>query len=239
MRILLVEDDLSLGEGLRTALRRAAYSVDWLHDGAAALNAIRDDQGRAEIDLVVLDLGLPRMDGIEVIRAARRIGAQVPILVLSARERAADRTLGLDVGADDYLSKPFDTNELIARVRALLRRSQGRADPILRCGALEVDPANLAVRWQGRNLDLPRREFALLRTLMESPGRIVSRESIQQRLYGWDEDVASNALDVHLHHLRRKLPPALIRTVRGMGYSLDETAAAGGQGADAADAVKP
>jgi two-component system response regulator QseB len=239
MRILLVEDDLSLGEGLRTALRRAAYSVDWLHDGAAAFNAIRDDLGRAEIDLVVLDLGLPRMDGIEVIRAARRIGAQVPILVLSARERAADRTLGLDVGADDYLGKPFDTNELVARVRALLRRSQGRADPILRCGALELDPANLAVRWQGRNLDLPRREFALLRTLMESPGRIVSRESIQQRLYGWDEDVASNALDVHLHHLRRKLPPALIRTVRGMGYSLDETAAAGGQGADAADAVKP
>lgn len=239
MRILLVEDDLSLGEGLRTALRRAAYSVDWLHDGAAALNAIRDDQGRAEIDLVVLDLGLPRMDGIEVIRAARRIGAQVPILVLSARERAADRTLGLDVGADDYLGKPFDTHELIARVRALLRRSQGRADPILRCGALELDPANLAVRWQGRNLDLPRREFALLRTLMESPGRIVSRESIQQRLYGWDEDVASNALDVHLHHLRRKLPPALIRTVRGMGYSLDETAAAGGQGAASADAAKP
>ncbi|TXI47351.1 MAG: response regulator transcription factor [Lysobacter sp.] len=235
MRVLLVEDDVSLGEGIRTALRRAAYSVDWLHDGASALNAIRDDIERNEIDLVVLDLGLPRMDGIEVIRAARRLGAAVPILVLSARERAADRTLGLDVGADDYLGKPFDTNELIARVRALLRRSQGRANPTLRCGALELEPANLALRWQGRNIDLPRREFALLRMLMESPGRIVTRESVQQRLYGWDEDVASNALDVHIHHLRRKLPPALIRTVRGVGYSLDERVAAGQAGADKND----
>lgn len=238
MRVLLVEDDVSLGEGIRTALRRAAYSVDWLHDGASALNAIRDDIERNEIDLVVLDLGLPRMDGIEVIRAARRLGAAVPILVLSARERAADRTLGLDVGADDYLGKPFDTNELIARVRALLRRSQGRANPTLRCGALELEPANLALRWQGRNIDLPRREFALLRMLMESPGRTVTRESVQQRLYGWDEDVASNALDVHIHHLRRKLPPALIRTVRGVGYSLDERVAAGQTQAGKSDVDK-
>lgn len=221
MRVLLVEDDDSLGEGIRTALRRAAYAVDWLRDGASALAAIRD----GGIDLVVLDLGLPRMDGIEVIRAARRAGAQVPILVLSARERAVDRTLGLDVGADDYLGKPFDTHELLARVRALLRRSAGNASPVIRCGALELDPAALSVRWQGRNIDLPRREFALLRVLMESPGRTVSRESAQQRLFGWDEDVASNALDVHVHHLRRKLPAALIRTVRGMGYALDESVA--------------
>ena len=221
MRVLLVEDDESLGEGIRTALRRAAYAVDWLRDGASALAAIRD----GGIDLVVLDLGLPRMDGIEVIRAARRAGAQVPILVLSARERAVDRTLGLDVGADDYLGKPFDTHELLARVRALLRRSAGNASPVIRCGALELDPAALSVRWQGRNIDLPRREFALLRVLMENPGRTVSRESAQQRLFGWDEDVASNALDVHVHHLRRKLPAALIRTVRGMGYALDESVA--------------
>ncbi len=221
MRVLLVEDDDSLGEGIRTALRRAAYAVDWLRDGASALAAIRD----GGIDLVVLDLGLPRMDGIEVIRAARRAGAQVPILVLSARERAVDRTLGLDVGADDYLGKPFDTHELLARVRALLRRSAGNASPVIRCGALELDPAALSVRWQGRNIDLPRREFALLRVLMENPGRTVSRESAQQRLFGWDEDVASNALDVHVHHLRRKLPAALIRTVRGMGYALDESVA--------------
>ena len=221
MRVLLVEDDESLGEGIRTALRRAAYAVDWLRDGASALAAIRD----GGIDLVVLDLGLPRLDGLEVIKAARREGAAVPILVLSARERPADRALGLDVGADDYLGKPFDTNELLARVRALLRRSGGNAAPLLACGALELDPAALAVRWQGRNVDLPRREFALLRVLMENPGRPVSRESAQQRLFGWDEDVASNALDVHVHHLRRKLPPALIRTVRGIGYVLDEAVA--------------
>ena len=221
MRVLLVEDDESLGEGIRTALRRAAYAVDWLRDGASALAAIRD----GGIDLVVLDLGLPRLDGIEVIRAARRAGANVPILVLSARERPADRTLGLDVGADDYLGKPFDTHELLARVRALLRRSAGNAAPLLSCGALELDPATLAVRWQGRNVDLPRREFSLLRVLMENPGRTISRESAQQRVFGWDEDVASNALDVHVHHLRRKLPAALIRTVRGVGYALDETVA--------------
>jgi two-component system OmpR family response regulator/two-component system response regulator QseB len=223
MRILLVEDDASLGEGLRTALRRAAYTVDWLRDGASALAAIRD----GGIDLVVLDLGLPQMDGIEVIRQARRLGADVPILVLSARERASDRALGLDVGADDYLGKPFDARELLARVRALLRRTGGRADPILRIGALTLDPAGLAVTWRGRGLDLPRREFALLRLLMEQRGRPITRESAQQRLYGWDEDVASNALDVHIHALRKKLDPALIRTLRGIGYALDEKVAQG------------
>jgi two-component system OmpR family response regulator/two-component system response regulator QseB len=223
MRILLVEDDASLGEGLRTALRRAAYTVDWLRDGASALAAIRD----GDIDLVVLDLGLPQMDGIEVIRQARRLGADVPILVLSARERASDRALGLDVGADDYLGKPFDARELLARVRALLRRTGGRADPILRIGALTLDPAGLAVTWRGRMLDLPRREFALLRLLMEQRGRPITRESAQQRLYGWDEDVASNALDVHIHALRKKLDPALIRTLRGIGYALDDKVAQG------------
>lgn len=223
MRILLVEDDASLGEGLRTALRRAAYTVDWLRDGASALAAIRD----GGVDLVVLDLGLPQMDGIEVIRQARRLGADVPILVLSARERASDRALGLDVGADDYLGKPFDARELLARVRALLRRTGGRADPILRIGALTLDPAGLAVTWRGRMLDLPRREFALLRLLMEQRGRPITRESAQQRLYGWDEDVASNALDVHIHALRKKLDPALIRTLRGIGYALDEKVAQG------------
>ena len=227
MRILLVEDDESLGEGICTALRRAAYAVDWLRDGASALAAIRDEQ----FDLVVLDLGLPRMDGIEVIRAVRRTGSAVPILVLSARERPVDRTLGLDVGADDYLGKPFDLHELLARVRALLRRSAGFAAPLLTCGGLELDPATLSVRWQGRNVDLSRREFALLRVLMESPGRTISRESAQQRLFGWDEDVASNALDVHVHHLRRKLPAELIRTVRGVGYALDEATARGDEGA--------
>ena len=159
MRILLVEDDLSLGEGIRTALRRGAFAVDWVQDGASGLLALRG----GGFDLVVLDLGLPRMDGIEVIRQLRAAGDAVPVLVLSARERPADRTLGLDVGADDYLGKPFDTAELLARVRALIRRSAGRANPTLESGPLRLDPATLTARWKGRPLDLTRREFALLR----------------------------------------------------------------------------
>ncbi|MCA0298437.1 response regulator transcription factor [Pseudoxanthomonas mexicana] len=218
MRILLVEDDLSLGEGIRTALRRGAFAVDWVQDGASGLLALRG----GGFDLVVLDLGLPRMDGIEVIRQLRAAGDAVPVLVLSARERPADRTLGLDVGADDYLGKPFDTAELLARVRALIRRSAGRANPTLESGPLRLDPATLTARWKGRPLDLTRREFALLRVLMEQRGRPMARDAIQRHLYGWDADVASNAVDVHVHQLRRKLEPGIIRTVRGLGYALGD-----------------
>ena len=218
MRILLVEDDLSLGEGIRTALRRGAFAVDWVQDGASGLLALRG----GGFDLVVLDLGLPRMDGIEVIRQLRAAGDAVPVLVLSARERPADRTLGLDVGADDYLGKPFDTAELLARVRALIRRSAGRANPSLEAGPLRLDPATLAATWKGRPLDLTRREFALLRVLMEQRGRPMARDAIQRHLYGWDADVASNAVDVHVHQLRRKLEPGIIRTVRGLGYALGD-----------------
>ncbi|AEQ97695.1 two-component system response regulator protein [Xanthomonas oryzae pv. oryzicola BLS256] len=175
MRILLVEDDLSLGEGIRTALRRAAYAVDWVHNGVSALMALQEQT----MDLVILDLGLPRMDGIAVIRTARARAVDTPILVLSARERAADRALGLDVGAEDYLGKPFDTNELLARTRALLRRSAGRAQPALQASALRLDPAGMSVRWHGRDLDLARREFALLWLLMEQCGRPIGRERIQ------------------------------------------------------------
>ena len=218
MRILLVEDDLSLGEGIRTALRRGAFAVDWVQDGASGLLALRG----GGFDLVVLDLGLPRMDGIEVIRQLRAAGDAVPVLVLSARERPADRTLGLDVGADDYLGKPFDTAELLARVRALIRRSAGRANPTLESGPLRLDPATLTASWKGRPLDLTRREFALLRVLMEQRGRPMARDAIQRHLYGWDADVASNAVDVHVHQLRRKLEPGIIRTVRGLGYPLGD-----------------
>lgn len=218
MRILLVEDDLSLGEGIRTALRRGAFAVDWVQDGASGLLALRG----GGFDLVVLDLGLPRMDGIEVIRQLRAAGDAVPVLVLSARERPADRTLGLDVGADDYLGKPFDTAELLARVRALIRRTAGRANPTLESGPLRLDPATLTARWKGRPLDLTRREFALLRVLMEQRGRPMARDAIQRHLYGWDADVASNAVDVHVHQLRRKLEPGIIRTVRGLGYALGD-----------------
>ena len=222
MRILLVEDDPLLGQGLCTALRRGAFAVDWVHDGTAGLFAIRDDS----FDLVVLDLGLPRMDGIDVIRQIRASGNPVPILVLSARERPADRTLGLDVGADDYLGKPFDTAELLARVRALIRRSAGRARPTLEAGPLQLDPTTLAASWHGRNLDLTRREFALLRLLMEQRGRPMARDAIQRHLYGWNDDVASNAVDVHVHALRRKLDAGAIRTVRGIGYALGDLAGA-------------
>lgn len=218
MRILLVEDDPSLGEGICAALRRGAFAVDWLTDGASGLAALRD----GDFDLAILDLGLPRMDGIEVIRRIRALGRPLPILVLSARERPADRALGLDVGADDYLGKPFDTAELLARIRALMRRSAGRVQPDLAAGALRLDPAALAATWHGRALDLTRREFALLRLLMEHRGRPMARDTIQQHLYGWNEDVASNAVDVHVHALRRKLAPTAIRTVRGVGYALGE-----------------
>ena len=218
MRILLVEDDLSLGEGIRTALRRGAFAVDWVQDGASGLLALRG----GGFDLVVLDLGLPRMDGIEVIRQLRAAGDAVPVLVLSARERPADRTLGLDVGADDYLGKPFDTAELLARVRALIRRSAGRANPTLESGPPRLDPGTLTASWKGRPLDLTRREFALLRVLMEQRGRPMARDAIQRHLYGWDADVASNAVDVHVHQLRRKLEPGIIRTVRGLGYALGD-----------------
>ncbi|WP_334177721.1 response regulator transcription factor [Pseudoxanthomonas sp.] len=216
MRILLVEDDLSLGEGICAALRRGAFAVDWMQEGASGLAAIRD----GEFDLAILDLGLPRVDGIEVIRQIRSLGHAIPILVLSARERPSDRTLGLDVGADDYLGKPFDTAELLARVRALIRRSAGRAQPNLEAGALRLDPATLTATWHGRALDLTRREFSLLRLLMEQRGRPMARDAIQRHLYGWNEDVASNAVDVHVHALRRKLEPGAIRTVRGIGYAL-------------------
>ncbi|MCE3001389.1 MAG: response regulator [Xanthomonadaceae bacterium] len=222
MRILLVEDDPLLGEGIQTALRRAAVAVDWLTDGAAALAALRD----GGFDVVVLDLGLPRLDGLSVIRAARAAGVTTPVLVLTARDRVADRVQALDLGADDYLGKPFDPDELLARIRALHRRASGQAQPQLGREPLLLDPVNFGVRWHGRPVDLPRREFALLRALLEQEGRIVGREALQQRLYGWDDDVASNSLVVHVHHLRRKLDPALIRTVRGVGYSLVLPAAA-------------
>lgn len=216
MRLLLVEDDPLLGEGLQTALRRAGYTVDWLQDGVAALAAARD----GGFDLMVLDLGLPRMDGLQVIAAARAAGAEVPILVLTARDRVEDRVAALDAGADDFLGKPFDPAELLARLRAQLRRRQGRSREQLQCGGLQLDPIRFEVVLDGQHIDLPRREFALLRTLVENAGRIVSREQLQQGLYGWDDDVSSNTLEVHVHHLRRKLGASRIRTVRGVGYLL-------------------
>jgi len=218
MRLLLVEDDPALGEGIRTALKPEGYTVDWLQDGASALHALTHES----FDLAVLDLGLPRLDGLEVLRRLRAEANPVPVLVLTARDATADRIAGLDAGADDYLVKPFDVAELKARLRALLRRSFNRAEPVLAYRDILLDPVNQQVSYQGNPINLPRKEFVLLHELLAQPGRVLTRDKLQQVLYGWDEDVESNALEVHIHHLRKKFFPELIRTVRGVGYLVDK-----------------
>ena len=171
-------------------------------------------------DLVILDLGLPRRDGLSVLRTLRAKGADVPVLIVTARDAVTDRVAGLDAGADDYLVKPFDLDELAARVRAVMRRRAGRSQSILRAGELEIDTGAKRVRFRGRDVALSAREYALLEALADRPGRVMSRAQLEERLYGWDEEIASNAVEVHIHALRRKLDPALIRNVRGLGYSL-------------------
>ncbi len=214
MRVLLIEDDRLFGEGIHTALLRAMLAADWVRDGATGLEALRS----GEFDVVVLDLGLPRIDGMAVLREARSAGAQTPVLVLTARDQVEDRIAALDAGADDYLVKPFDTRELLARLRALHRRAAGRSQQRIEHGQLVLDPDKLEVIQRGALVDLPRREFALLQLLIESAGRVVTREHAMRNLYRWDEAVDSNAIEVHVHHLRRKLGPNLIRTIRGVGY---------------------
>lgn len=222
MRVLLVEDDALLGSGIRDALEQARYAVEWVRDGALALEALRG----ANVDLVVLDLGLPKLDGMEVLRRARELGAAVPILVLSARDTTLHRIGGLDAGADDYMAKPFDVDELLARLRALERRSRGATVNLIRYGAIELDTSALAVTFNGQAVELQRREFMVLRKLLENIGAVMSRQQLVDNIYGWDSDLESNALDVHIHNLRRKLYPELIRTVRGVGYVIDPLPAA-------------
>lgn len=216
MRILLVEDDPQLGDGLSVGLRQAGFAVDWLQDGRAADHALQSES----FDLVVLDLGLPGIDGMQVLQAARQRGLSAPVLVLTARDATGDKIAGLDAGADDYLVKPVDLDELAARLRALLRRSAGRAAPVLQRGELQLDPAARSVSLSGQPIDLPAREFALLQLLLENAGRVLSRSQIEQSLYGWREEPDSNALEVHIHHLRKKLGSELIRTLRGVGYTI-------------------
>jgi len=218
MRILLVEDDRALGEGIRTALKPEGYTVDWLQDGASALHALNHES----FELAILDLGLPRMDGLEVLKRLRASANPVPVLVLTARDATSDRIAGLDAGADDYLVKPFDVAELKARLRALLRRSFNRPEPTLEYRGILLDPVNQQVSYQGAPINLPRKEFVLLHELIAQPGRVLTRDRLQQVLYGWDEEVESNALEVHIHHLRKKFFPELIRTVRGVGYLVDK-----------------
>jgi two-component system response regulator QseB len=220
VRILLAEDDELLGAGIDDALRRAGHTVEWLRNGAQALAALEHD----EFEVVVLDLGLPGMDGIEVLRRARALGNKTPVLVLSARDAPEQRVAGLDAGADDYLIKPFDVDELLARVRVLQRRLRGAAINVLEHGGLRLDPVSCTVYYQGEPVTLRRREFMLLEKLLRSSGQVLSRAQLESALYGWEGNVESNALDVHVHNLRKKLYPGVIRTVRGIGYIADPPA---------------
>lgn len=217
MRLLLVEDDPLLGEGLKTALARDGYTVDWLRDGKQALQAITTD----EFGVVILDLGLPGLDGIEVLSGTRERGITTPVLILTARDAVPDRVAGLDHGADDYLTKPFDIEELSARVRSLLRRSQGRSQPLLIHGDIQIDPAAQVLSKAGQVIELSQKEFIIIRYLIEHKGRPISRSRLEEQLYGWDKGIESNALEVHIHKLRKKLGSELIKTVRGVGYKLD------------------
>lgn len=214
MRILIVEDDPLLGDALHAGLRQHGFETDWVKDGLAADHALALEPYAA----VVLDLGLPRLEGLALLRRLREGGNKVPVVIVTARDAVEDRVAGLDSGADDYVVKPVALQELAARLRAVVRRAQGEAAPILRVGAVELDPAARQVRFHGRAIELQAREFALLHALLLNVGRVLTREQLEQRLYGWGEELESNALEVHIHHLRRKLDPELIRTIRGVGY---------------------
>ena len=216
MRVLLAEDDPLLGDGLRAGLRQLGFLVDWVRDGLAAEAELRAHPYAA----AVLDLGLPLKDGMDVLAATRRAGITLPVLVLTARDALPDRIRGLDVGADDYVVKPVDLNELAARLRALVRRAHGQAQDCLTARDVVLDPAARSVLQAGVPVALSAREFDLLHTLLLNSGRVLSREQLEQHLYSWGQEVESNAVEVHVHHLRRKLGSALIQTVRGVGYVL-------------------
>lgn len=216
MRILLAEDDPLLGDGLRAGLRQLGFQVDWVRDGEAAERELRAQPYEA----AVLDLGLPRKDGLDVLEAIRRTGVLTPVLVLTARDAVPDRIRGLDVGADDYVLKPVDLHELAARLRALVRRAHGQPQERLSAQDVVLDPASRAVQQAGEQVSLSTREFDLLQVFMLGAGRVLSREQLAQQLYSWGQEVESNAVEVHIHNLRRKLGPALIHTVRGVGYIL-------------------
>lgn len=218
MKLLLAEDDPMIGTSMVRGLKLAGFTVDWVRDGRAARGALE----AGDYSLLVLDLGLPQLDGVALLRKLRRDGRDIPVLVVTARDTVAERIFGLNQGADDYLTKPFDLDELIARVHALQRRHLGRTQPEMCLGSLRVNPISREASLDGKPLPLSQREFSLLVALIEKPGTVLSREQLEDRLYGWEEEVASNAIEVHLHNLRRKLGTAWIRNVRGVGYKLVE-----------------
>ncbi|MFZ2490854.1 MAG: response regulator [Thermoanaerobaculia bacterium] len=217
MRLLLIEDDELLGDGVRAGLVQRGHAVDWATDGEEGLAAI----DAADYDVVVLDLGLPKVSGLQILGRMRLDGKATPVLILTARDTVSERVAGLDAGADDYLVKPFDLEELLARLRALGRRSSGRTEPLLRHGPVVVDSGAHTVTKDGEPLDLSPREFAVLEELLEHAGHVLSRERLEEKLYGWNDEIASNAIEVHIHHLRRKLGADFIRTIRGVGYMID------------------
>ncbi len=216
MRFLLVEDDRMIGDSLRTALRMDGHAVDWVRDAEAAAATLASER----FDLVLLDLGLPRGSGMDVLKALRARGDTTPVIVLTARDGPGDRVAGLDAGADDYLVKPFELDELGARIRAVLRRQSGRAMPLLTHGGVTLDPATRQVTRGGEPVLLSAREYAVLELLMQRPGAVLSRAQIEDRLYGWGEEIESNAISVYVHQLRRKLGADFIRSMRGVGYFL-------------------
>ena len=217
MRILLVEDDAMIGKTLSQALQQDGYAVDWVTDGAAGKLALDTAEGYA---LVLLDLGLPRKSGLDLLKEIRRAGNKARVLIVTARDAVADRVAGLDAGADDYLTKPFSLDELQARMRALLRRDIARETHLLRHRDLALDTVTRTVVHAGQRVDLSVREFALLTALLERPGAALSKAQLEERIYKWGDEVESNAVEVHVHHLRRKLGPETIRTIRGVGYAL-------------------
>ena len=216
MRVLVVEDDAMIGRAVTDGLQADGHAVDWVRDGAAAELALL----HGPYELAVLDLGLPRKDGLDVLKSLRHSRVDVPVLIITARDAVADRVAGLDHGADDYLVKPFDLDELLARARAVVRRRAGRASPEIVYGALTLDPVKRRVEFRGAPVELSAREFAVLEALMREPGAVVSRTKLEDSVYGWGEEVGSNSVEVHLHHLRRKLDAKLIRNVRGVGYRI-------------------
>jgi len=218
MRILLVEDDALIGSGLQQGLQREGFAVDWARDGDAASLALRT----TSYGLVLLDLGLPGQDGLTLLARLRQRNDDTPVIIITARDAVPDRVAGLDGGADDYLVKPFALDELLARIRVVRRRQTGRSRTILEVGPLKLDPAQHRVWLREAEIPMTTREFALLHELMQDPGIVVSREQLEERLYGWNEEIESNAIQVHIHNLRRKLGAQAIRNVRGVGYQMGE-----------------
>lgn len=218
MRVLLVEDDVLLGDGVRAGLKLAGFAVDWAQDGQAAKLALETE----EYALLVLDLGLPKLSGLEVLKWLRGRATTLPVLILTARDTVADRVAGLNAGADDYLIKPFDLDELVARLNALLRRSAGQVTQTIQHGDITLTPSTHEVHKKGVLVILSAREFALLHQLLLHIGHVQTREQLEQHLYGWGEEIESNSVEVHIHHLRKKLGIGLIRTLRGVGYVIDK-----------------